>query len=141
MTNWIRLQAPSSSCSNELGTLQLAWLGDAVWEMHQRLKHCQRPAKSNQLHLSVVKEVRASSQAKALAYLEPLLSEIEIDLVRRARNKAGRGPRNGDPVIYGKATGFETIVGWLFLHNPERLAELLDQLDKIDFNQSQGLLK
>ncbi|HBH74231.1 MAG TPA: ribonuclease III, partial [Synechococcales bacterium UBA10510] len=29
--------------SGELGPLQLAWLGDAVWELHQRLRHCRQP--------------------------------------------------------------------------------------------------
>jgi ribonuclease-3 family protein len=45
--------------------------------------------------------------------------------VRRGRNSAGRGPRRVDPAIYGRASGFETMVGWLYLCNPERLNELL----------------
>jgi ribonuclease-3 family protein len=49
--------------------------------------------------------------------------------VRRARNRAGRGPRGGDPAAYARATGFETLLGWLFLHDPERLVELLDHLE------------
>ncbi len=135
MTDWIRVQIPSGS-PDALGPLQLAWLGDSVWEMHQRLRHCYKPARSSDLHLAVVAEVKAAAQAKALQYLEPHLSVLEKDLVRRGRNKAGRGPRKGDAAIYAKATGFETMVGWLFLKNPQRLAQLLDRLEKIDSDLS-----
>ncbi len=109
--------------------LQLAWLGDAVWELHQRLRHCRQPGRSDDLHRAVVAEVRADAQAIALQRLEPWLEEEEKALVRRGRNRAGRGPRSADAATYGQATGFETMVGWLFLHNPDRLAQLLDQLE------------
>ncbi|MCP9801492.1 ribonuclease III domain-containing protein [Synechococcus sp. RedBA-s] len=117
-----------------LGALQLAWLGDAVWELHQRLSHCQQPGRPDELHQAVVARVRARAQARALQQLEPLLDERERELVRRGRNRAGRGPRGGDPASYGRATGFETMVGWLFLRNPERLAQLLDHLDETDLS-------
>ncbi len=128
MTDWIRVQNSSDAHEN-LGPLQLAWLGDAVWEMHQRLRHCKRPGRSNDLHLAVVEEVKADSQVKALNRLEQFLSDSEKDLVRKGRNRAKRGPRGGDAATYAKASGFETMVGWLFLNNPVRLAELLDQLE------------
>ena len=121
-------QAPSAA----LATAQLAWLGDAVWELHQRLQRCRHPARSQTLHQEVVQAVRADAQAKALACLDPLLHEAERDLVRRGRNRAGRGPRRGDAAAYGQATGFEALLGWLFLHNPPRLAELLDHLKEND---------
>lgn len=118
------IQAPRT----ELGPLQLAWLGDAVWELHQRLLRCREPGRSNDLHREVVAAVKAQAQARALERLQPLLKEEELDLVRRGRNRAGRGPRRGEAGLYGLATGFETMVGWLFLQNPQRLAWLLDQL-------------
>lgn len=78
--------------------------------------------------------MRADAQAAALAWLESrgALSQEELELVRRGRNRAGRGPRNGEAGTYGRATGFETMVGWLFLQNPSRLAQLLDQLEDAD---------
>jgi len=118
--------------SGELGPLQLAWLGDGVWELHQRLRHCRTPARSQALHRQVVAEVRADAQAQALQRLEPLLREGEHAWVRRGRNRAGRGPRRADAATYGQATGFETLLGWLFLHDPPRLVELLDHLEEID---------
>ncbi len=127
MTDWIRSQRPSGS-PDDLGPLQLAWLGDAVWEMHQRLRFCNRPGKSKDLHHAVVSEVKACAQAKALMSLEPFLTETEKDYVRRGRNRSGRGPRKIEASTYAMATGFETMIGWLFLKDPLRLAELLELL-------------
>ena len=82
----------------------------------------------------MVAAVCADAQAEALDRLERrgLLGEEELEQVRRGRNRAGRGPRRGESGIYGRATGFETMVGWLFLRNPSRLAQLLDQLEDAD---------
>ena len=71
----------------DIGVIQLAWLGDAVWELHQRLRHVHFPLKSKDLHLSVVNEVKANSQSKSLSQIEHLLNSNELDLIRRARNK------------------------------------------------------
>ena len=129
--SWLAALSPQPPAA-ELGPLQLAWLGDAVWELHQRLAHCRRPARPQELHRLVVDEVRAEAQARALQRLDPLLREAERDLVRRGRNRAGQGPRRGEAATYGLATGFEALLGWLFLHEPARLAELLDHLKEND---------
>ena len=115
-----------------LGPQQLAWLGDAVWELDQRQRLCGGPARSQDLHRVTVGAVRASAQARALQRLEGWLTASELDVVRRGRNRAGRGPRSGDAAAYGQATGFEALLGWLFLHDPSRLVELLDHLREID---------
>ncbi len=128
---WLASLPPTAS-DIPLATAQLAWLGDAVWELHQRLRHCRRPARAADLHRAVVGMVQAEAQAQALQRLDPLLSDEERRLVLRGRNQAGRGPRRGAPAAYGQATGFETMLGWLFLQNPRRLAELLDHLEKTE---------
>ncbi|MCX5953715.1 MAG: ribonuclease III [Cyanobacteria bacterium] len=110
----------------------MAWLGDAVWELHQRLRHCQRAGRSDDLHRAVVAKVKAEAQARALQQLQPLLNASERDWVRRGRNRARGSSRAGSAGTYGWATGFETMLGWLFLRNPQRLAELLAHLDKTD---------
>lgn len=120
----LQAQPPRS----ELGPLQLAWLGDAVWELHQRVQHCQSPGRAHDNHRAVVAAVRADAQAQVLQQLDPMLRPSERDLVRRARNRAGQGPRRGDAQSYGLATGFEALLGWLFLNDPARLVELLDHL-------------
>ena len=128
MNYWIKNLEPFGS-PEEIGVIQLAWLGDAVWELHQRLKHVHFPLKSKDLHLSVVNEVKAKSQSKSLGQIEHLLNDFEIDLIRRARNKTRRYPRSSDPSVYSRATGFETLIGWLFLKDPNRLSTFFDYLD------------
>ena len=130
MNYWIKNLLPYGS-PEDIGVIQLAWLGDSVWELHQRLRHIQIPLKSKELHLYVVNEVNAQAQAKSLQKIEHLLNSFEIDLVRRARNKIKRFPRSSDPLIYSRATGFETLVGWLFLKDPKRLSKIFEYLDCI----------
>ena len=130
MNYWIQNLSPHGSPEN-IGVIQLAWLGDSVWELHQRLRHVHIPLKSKDLHLSVVNEVKALSQAKSLDNIEHLLNSFEIDLVRRARNKTKRYPKSSDPVVYSKATGFETLIGWLFLKDPKRLSKIFEYLECI----------
>ena len=52
-----------------------------------------------------------------------------MDLIRRARNKTKRYPKSSDPTIYSRATGFETLIGWLFLKDPQRLLTLFEHLE------------
>ena len=128
MNYWIKNLVPFGS-PEEIGVIQLAWLGDSIWELHQRLRHVHFPMKSKELHLSVVNEVKAKAQAECLGQIEHLLNSDEIDLIRRARNKTKRYPKSANPLIYSKATGFETLIGWLFLKNPKRLSELFEYLE------------
>ena len=128
MSYWIQNLSPYGT-PEVIGVIQLAWLGDAVWELHQRLRYVHIPLKSKELHLSVVNEVKAQAQAKSLSEIEHLLNSFEIDLIRRARNKAKRFPKSTEPEIYSKATGFETLIGWLFLKDPKRLSKFFEYLD------------
>ena len=128
MNYWIQNLLPYGT-PEEIGVIQLAWLGDSVWELHQRLRHVHFPLKSKDLHLSVVNEVKADSQSNSLAQIEHLLSAYEIDLIRRARNKTKRYPKSSEPSIYSRATGFEALIGWLFLKDPKRLSKLFEYLD------------
>ena len=128
MNYWIQNSVPHGA-PDEIGVIQLAWLGDSVWELHQRLRYVHFPLKSKELHLSVVNEVKAISQSKSLSQIEHLLNKYEMDLIRRARNKTKRIPKSSDPTIYSRATGFETLIGWLFLKDPQRLSTLLEYLE------------
>ena len=128
MIYWIQNLEPHGS-PVDIGVIQLAWLGDSVWELHQRLRHVHIPLKSKELHLSVVSEVKAQAQSKSLGDIEHLLNSFEINLIRRARNKTKRSPKSSDPSIYSRATGFETLIGWLFLKDPKRLSEIFEYLE------------
>ena len=68
MTNWIDNLEPFGS-PDDIGVIQLAWLGDSVWELHQRLRHVYMPIKSKDLHLSVVSEVKAKAQVESLKFI------------------------------------------------------------------------
>ena len=128
MNNWIQNLAPYGT-PEDIGVIQLAWLGDSVWELHQRLRYVHFPLKSKELHLSVVNEVKAESQSQSLSPIEHLLNTHEMNLIKRARNKTKRYPKSSDPLIYSRATGFETLIGWLFLKDPQRLSNLFEYLD------------
>ena len=128
MNNWIQNLAPYGT-PEDIGVIQLAWLGDSVWELHQRLRYVHFPLKSKELHLSVVNEVKAESQSQSLSQIEHLLNTYEMNLIKRARNKTKRYPKSSDPLIYSRATGFETLIGWLFLKDPQRLSNLFEYLD------------
>tara|TARA_B100000161_G_scaffold261968_1_gene231082 strand:- start:449 stop:847 length:399 start_codon:yes stop_codon:yes gene_type:complete len=128
LNNWIQNLAPYGT-PEDIGVIQLAWLGDSVWELHQRLRYVHFPLKSKELHLSVVNEVKAESQSQSLSQIEHLLNTYEMNLIKRARNKTKRYPKSSDPSIYSRATGFETLIGWLFLKDPQRLSNIFEYLD------------
>lgn len=113
---------------NQLPISSLAYLGDAVYELFIRL-HCLLPPKRSQdFHNSVVAQVRAEAQANHLASIEPELTELELDILRRGRNAASAGPKRLGGDIYQRATSFETLVGYLYLTDPVRLARLFEKL-------------
>ena len=128
MNYWIQNLVPYGS-KYDIAVIKLAWRGDSGCELHQTLSHLHVPLKSKDLHLSVVNEVKAKSQSKSLSQIEHLLNSNEIDLIRRARNKTKRYPKSSDPTIYSRATGFETLIGWLFLKDPQRLSTIFEYLE------------
>ena len=110
----------------EIPVSALAYIGDAVYEMYIRLHFLSPPRTAKQYHQLVVNQVRAEQQAKLLEKLE--LTELESDLVRRGRNAAGSISRKVDPKIYQQATGFEALIGYLYLTDRDRLEQIFIQL-------------
>jgi len=112
----------------QLNTTALAYIGDAVYEVHVR-NHVLQSGQVNadKLHQMAVKYVRAEGQAKALKAIFDELSEEEQDLVKRARNrKATSQPKNVDPVVYKLATAFEALIGYHYMaENQSRLNEII----------------
>ena len=109
--------------------LALAYLGDTVWDLLTRERLLATAARVNALHRQAVAYVNAGAQAQALARLEPLLTDDEQDVVRRGVNAHSRhtAPRNQDPVAYRRATGLETLFGWLYLSGQRaRVRELFE---------------
>ena len=113
-----------------------AYLGDAVYELYIRNYYLLPPKRSRSYHQLVVAQVRAESQANHLHTLRPHLTSAELDIVKRGRNAAFGKPKRLDPEIYQQATSLETLIGYLYLTDPQRLNQLLSyiELDR-DVNQ------
>ncbi|MBZ4688259.1 MAG: mini-ribonuclease [Clostridia bacterium] len=106
--------------------LALAYLGDAVYELFVRETLIQRGVIGvNNLHRKTVKLVKASAQAELLHKVEDQLTEEEMKIVKKGRNTKSSVPRNVDMADYRYSTGFEALVGYLYLKGDnERFQEL-----------------
>lgn len=116
--------------ANQLNSLALAYMGDAVYESYVRRHLLQSgKVKPNLLHRSGTTYVSAKAQCKVLFRLmdESLLSEEELAVVKRGRNaKSGTVPKNTDVQTYHYSTAFEALMGFLYLTEKiERLEELI----------------
>ncbi len=116
--------------------LTLAYIGDDVFDLVIRTMVVGKGETSaNQLHLQTSAIVKAHTQALLADAIAPKLTEIEADVYRRGRNaKSHTIPKNATVADYRSATGFEALVGYLYLMNEEkRLLALihygLEQLD------------
>lgn len=111
-----------------MNTTSLAFLGDAVYETYVR-EYLVRTKQTgaDKLHKEAVRYVRAEAQADALKQLLDHLTEEELGLVKRARNKRSMTkPKNADPVLYKWATAFEALIGYLHLSgDKDRMEEII----------------
>ena len=112
-----------------LSPIALAYIGDAVFELYVRTKFLIPPKRMADYHSQVVTHVRAESQAIFLSTLLPYLTDAEKDIIRRGRNTSTMKPRRLSRKTYQQATGFEALIGFLYLTNPQRLQELFAKLD------------
>lgn len=113
----------------QISPVSLAYLGDAIYELYIRSQFLLPPKRISSYHGQVVAQVRAETQAKYLQCLEPYLTESEHKIVLRGRNAATSRPKRLDPKVYQQATSLETLIGYLYLKDPDRLAELLGKLE------------
>ncbi|MGB2926104.1 MAG: ribonuclease III domain-containing protein [Limnothrix sp.] len=113
---------------NQLSPAALAYVGDAVYELYIRCHYLTPPNRISTHHQRVVATVRAETQSEYLAIWEPYLGEIEQSIIRRGRNTATGKPKRVSLDIYRRATGFEALIGYLYLTNEPRLRELLNYL-------------
>lgn len=111
---------------SELSSLALAFVGDAVFNLFVRTMVVGSGKKVKDLHQETVKYVRASAQAEVLKKIEDYLTPEEKDVVRKARNaKVNSVPKNADIMDYHYSTGFEALLGYLYLSGKN------DRLNKI----------
>ena len=113
--------------AQSLSPAALAYLGDAVYELHVRTWFLLPPQRLQRYHENVVAQVRAERQALHLKLLEPHLTSAELEILRRGRNASGRS-QHRDRDAYQQASSLETLVGYLYLCDPQRLSQLLSLL-------------
>jgi ribonuclease-3 family protein len=116
--------------------LVMAYVGDAIFELYVRAYYIQRETKVRNLHKLVTALVKAATQASILKTLEPELTEEEQVAARRGRNaKVGHTPKNAAMIDYRHATGFECLLGYLFLtQQNERLLGILERAVEVGQN-------
>lgn len=109
--------------------LALAYIGDAVYDLIIRTVVVERANRSSQeLHRITVKYVSAPAQAKMVQALTDSLTEEEAAVYRRGKNsKPHTMAKNASAADYLKATGFEAVLGYLYLtDHMERILELVN---------------
>lgn len=116
--------------NKDKNVLVLAYLGDAIYEVYIRKYLIDKNiVKVDNLQKEAVKYVSAKAQAKIINNLieQNILTEEELEIFYRARNHKGtRHPKNTDIVTYKHSTGFEAIIGYLYLENKERLNKIIN---------------
>jgi len=112
--------------------LTLAYIGDAVYEMVIRTVIVERANKAaNELHKKTVKYVQAGTQAAMIMALQDILTEDELAVFKRGRNaKSNTSAKNASITDYRKATGFEALIGFLYL---------MDDMDRVLFLVKEGI--
>ncbi len=117
--------------ANLYNGLSLAYIGDAVFEIYVR-KHVLSlgVTKVNNLHKRVVEYTSGEAQAKTIkSFLnDNVLTEEEISIYKRGRNShVNSNRKNIDLANYLDATGFEALIGYLYLSEQiDRLEELIN---------------
>jgi ribonuclease-3 family protein len=115
---------------NQYSPLALAYMGDAVFDLVIRTILVKRAnMQSAKLHYKAAQIVRAGTQAKMMAALLPQLTQEEEAVYRRGHNAnpshTGKYASRGD---YMEATGFEALIGWLYLRGDHtRMLDLIRQ--------------
>ncbi|MBM7561774.1 Mini-ribonuclease 3 [Fusibacter tunisiensis] len=117
-----------------MNPLKLAFLGDAIYEAYIRTylmtQHVMTPHEMSKMSRKFVK---ASAQAEAVHAIKPLLSESEWQMIKRGRNQNSASvPKNAVLADYRYATGFEALIGYLYLTNQKtRLYEVVHEVIKV----------
>ena len=111
----------------QLSPITLAFVGDAVYSLIVReelVLTSDKPA--DRLHSQSAKRVSAAAQCTAVEALMDELSEEELAIFKRGRNAATKHtPKNASGRDYHYATGFEALIGYLYLSRRyDRIKEL-----------------
>ena len=111
-----------------MSPLVLAYLGDTVYESYIReyliRGNCNK--KVNDLHKAAIKYSNAKAQASIIHNIMEEFSEEEMRIYKRGRNqKYNTSTKNADIIDYKCATGFEALVGYLYLSEEKERLEYI----------------
>lgn len=110
--------------------LALAYIGDGIYDLVIRSIVVGRGnTKASRLHYTTSQLVKAHAQSEMMHTLQPLLTEEEADIYRRGRNaKSPTMAKNATMSDYRRATGFEALMGYLYLTDRfDRILELVER--------------
>ncbi len=130
MENYFNMNMPKADI-DAISNLGLAHIGDGVFELLCRSYLCAQGGKTvDRLHRETINMVKATSQAKFVDKLLPLLTEEELAYYRRGKNSHVHAvPKSATPAEYAKATGLEALFGALYLMGrTERINELFQKV-------------
>lgn len=109
-----------------INPLVLALIGDGVYEVFIRTYLVSKNKEMNvhKIHLKAVAFVKAEAQSAYMKQIVDELTEEELSIFKRGRNTKSTAPKNADVTNYRWATGFETLIGYLYI---------LDKMDRLNY--------
>ena len=114
--------------AKQYAPLALAFVGDAVYSLLIRTRLlCEQERTVNHLHKRAADEVKAEAQKELMTRILPLLTEEETTVYKRGRNANSHTvAKHASVTDYRIATGFEALIGFLFLEGrTDRIMELV----------------
>ena len=115
-----------------LNPVTLAYVGDCIYEMYIRkyIVFNTKDKRGKNLHKLSIKFANAKSQSQFLEDIKDMLTEEELEIVRRGRNcKTGHVPKSASVIDYKRATALEALIGYLYLlGKDERVEEIMDKI-------------
>ena len=119
--------------------LTLAYIGDSVYDLIIKSLVVNRGNKQvKKLHAETSRMVQASAQSEMMRVLQDVLTEEEHAVYKRGRNAKSVSPaKNQSLTDYRRATGFEALMGWLYMNGEyKRMIDLiktgLDHLKEVN---------
>jgi len=128
MLDDLRIRKFSRDEARMLNSLQLALIGDGVFEVFIRnyILTQNTALSANKIHVKAIGYVKAKSQACIMHEIEKLLTEEEEGVYKRGRNaKSPTVPKNAEIRDYRMATGFEALIGYLYLIGDKERLEFI----------------
>lgn len=110
-----------------IAPVTLAYVGDTLYDLFVRTYLISTSTYGvSKLHVMATGLVCAAAQAAAFHKVEDMLTEEETAMYKRGRNAHSTPPKNADVINYKIATGFETLIGYLYFSGKdERIAQLM----------------